>query len=79
MMASESSIAMGGGGGEWGLFVDEDFSRGSSGRSETFGNAPLCDPSDFEILNFECWGFTTATHSRRRLDGSIFPSKFERG
>ena len=59
MMCSESSIAMGGGGGSFGFFLDDDFSRGSSGPSETYGNPPLAGTSEFDVVNFECWGFTT--------------------
>lgn len=59
IMCSEQSMAMGGGGGSFGLFVDEDFSRGSSGPSETYGNPQLATTSEFDIVNFECWGFTT--------------------
>ncbi|KAH8049312.1 hypothetical protein JL720_15619 [Aureococcus anophagefferens] len=59
MMCSESSIAMGGGGGSFGFFLDDDFSRGSSGPSETYGNPPLAASSEFDVVNFECWGFTT--------------------
>ena len=59
MMCSETSIAMGGGGGSFGFFVDDDFSRGSSGPSETYGNPRLAETEEFEVLNFECWGFTT--------------------
>jgi len=58
-VCSENSIALGGGGGSFGLLVEEDFSRGSSGASETYGNPPLSASSEFEVVNLECWGFTT--------------------
>lgn len=56
---TETSIAMGGG-GAFGLYVEDDFSRGSTGQSETFSNDPLSSHPDFEVVNLECWGFTTA-------------------
>jgi hypothetical protein len=51
-------VAMGGG-GSFGFLVEEDFSRGTSGTSETYNNPPLASSPDFEVVNFECWGFTT--------------------
>ena len=48
-----------GGGGSFGFLVEEDFSRGTSGTSETYNNPPLSLEPDFEVVNFECWGFTT--------------------
>jgi hypothetical protein len=57
-LCSDRSVAMGGG-GSFGLLVEEDFSRGTSGTSETYNNPPLASAPDFEVVNFECWGFTT--------------------
>ena len=57
-LCSETSVAMGGG-GSFGFLVEEDFSRGTSGPSETYSNPPLSSSPDFEVVNFECWGFTT--------------------
>jgi len=55
-------IAMGGGGitGSFGLCLADDFSVGSSGPCETFGNEPLASQEHFDILDVEVWGFTTA-------------------
>uniref|UniRef100_A0A7S2E797 Oxidation resistance protein 1 n=1 Tax=Trieres chinensis TaxID=1514140 RepID=A0A7S2E797_TRICV len=52
-------IAFGGGGnaGEFGLCVEDDFQRGTTGPCGTFGNDPLCDQPTFEIVDLECWGF----------------------
>mmetsp|Transcript_42956 Transcript_42956/g.130715 ORF Transcript_42956/g.130715 Transcript_42956/m.130715 type:complete len:519 (-) Transcript_42956:125-1681(-) len=55
-------LAFGGGGnaGEFGLCVEDDFRRGSTGTCGTFGNEPLCDHADggsFEVVDVECWGF----------------------
>ncbi|KAJ8603345.1 hypothetical protein CTAYLR_004260 [Chrysophaeum taylorii] len=57
MWCTEASIAMGGGGGAWGLYLDDDFSRGTTGRSDTYDNPPLCSTPDFDIVNLECWAF----------------------
>lgn len=54
-------LAMGGGGtdGAFGLCVQDDFKRGSTGRCETYGNDPLSDENrgSFDILDLEVWGF----------------------
>ena len=55
---------MGGGGGGFGLFLDDAFSRGSTADSETYGNPPLCATPEFDVLNVECWGFTTRETAR---------------
>ena len=60
MMCTDHSLAMGGG-GEWGLFIDDHFARGATGRCNTYGNKNLCQDTDFDIVNLEVWGFTTAT------------------
>lgn len=54
-------LAFGGGGeeGAFGLCVQEDFTRGSTGPCDTFGNAPLCDPGSFDIVDVEFWEFLT--------------------
>jgi len=61
-------LAMGGGGkdGNFGLCVEDDFRRGSTGRCETFDNDCLVvpdgvdakhDDARFNILDLEVWGF----------------------
>ena len=54
-------LAFGGGGeeGAFGLCVEEDFQVGSTGPCDTFGNDPLCDQENFQILDLEFWGFMT--------------------
>mmetsp|Transcript_45984 Transcript_45984/g.68441 ORF Transcript_45984/g.68441 Transcript_45984/m.68441 type:complete len:512 (-) Transcript_45984:254-1789(-) len=54
----EGQIAMGGG-GCFGLIVDTNFSRGSTGRCSTFNNPPLVPTigGTFELVNFEVYGF----------------------
>ena len=52
-------IGMGGGGGSFGLFLQDDFTKGSSGPCETFGNpGPLTSSQFFDVLNFEVYGFS---------------------
>jgi hypothetical protein len=52
-------LAFGGGGdvGSFGLCVEKEFQRGSSGTCATFENEPLCPDEHFEIVNVECYGF----------------------
>jgi hypothetical protein len=59
----EGQLAMGGG-GSFGLIVQDNFSRGSTGRCSTFGN-PALIPSytnvggTFDVLDFEIYGFSS--------------------
>uniref|UniRef100_A0A7S3P0I1 Oxidation resistance protein 1 n=1 Tax=Amphora coffeiformis TaxID=265554 RepID=A0A7S3P0I1_9STRA len=52
-------MAFGGGGkeGSFGLCVESDFQRGSTGHCETFGNDPLCNEENFTIVDVEIFGF----------------------
>jgi len=54
-------LAFGGGGagGTFGLCIENDFQRGSTGACDTFGNEPLCSQENFEILDFEAWALMT--------------------
>jgi hypothetical protein len=54
-------LAFGGGGddGAFGLCIEEDFQKGSTGSCDTFGNEPLCDQENFEIVDLEFWEFLT--------------------
>lgn len=55
----QGCIGMGGGGGCFGLFLQDDFTKGSSGACETYGNpGPLTSAECFDILNFEVYGFS---------------------
>ncbi|GMH88441.1 hypothetical protein TrVE_jg6951 [Triparma verrucosa] len=57
-----SRIAIGGGGegGEFAICVEDDFNRGTSGPTETYGNEmPLGGEGWFEVLNFEVYGFVS--------------------
>jgi len=52
-------FAMGGGGtdGTFGLCVEDCFWKGSTGSCDTFKNAPLARQAQFEIVDFEVYGF----------------------
>lgn len=52
-------LAFGGGGseGSFGLCVESDFQRGSTGPCATFGNEPLCSEENFLIVDVEIFGF----------------------
>jgi len=61
----DGQLAMGGG-GAFGLIVEENFSKGSTGRCGTFGNPALIpnrtnnnNGGTFEVLNFEVYGFSS--------------------
>ena len=59
---TKSRIIMGGGSsGGFGLCVEENFSRGSTSRCETFENEPLCPDHMFEVLSCEVYGFVRGT------------------
>jgi hypothetical protein len=51
-------IAMGGGNSEFGLMLDDNFMRGSSGQSSTFNNPRLIPGNEesFDIVEFEVYG-----------------------
>jgi hypothetical protein len=54
-------MAFGGGGdgGAFGLCVQDDFQRGSTGPCDTFDNEPLCPEGSFDIVDVEFWEFMT--------------------
>mmetsp|Transcript_11223 Transcript_11223/g.23256 ORF Transcript_11223/g.23256 Transcript_11223/m.23256 type:complete len:402 (+) Transcript_11223:73-1278(+) len=60
---SNKMLAFGGGGdkGAFGLCLQEDFQRGTTGHCETFDNDPLCsnDERTFDIVDVEFWEFLT--------------------
>ena len=53
-LAYHDSMAMGGG-GHFGLWLDEAFEYGSSGRSTTYNNEPLSADESFRIIRVEVW------------------------
>lgn len=60
---SNKMLAFGGGGdkGAFGLCLQEDFTRGTTGHCDTFDNDPLCsgDERTFDICDLEFWEFQT--------------------
>ena len=59
--SSRRMLAFGGGGeeGAFGLCVEQEFQRGSTGHCDTFDNEPLCQQENFKIVDVEVWGFLT--------------------
>lgn len=58
--AAKRAVAFGGGGdeGDFGLCIEDDFRRGTTGHCSTFGNEPLCEEGYFDVVDLEVWGFT---------------------
>ncbi|DBA04013.1 TPA: hypothetical protein N0F65_009360 [Lagenidium giganteum] len=59
MLCSEESLVMGGG-GSFGLYLDNDLCTGSTGACETFSSRPLVNGQEFVCVHVEVWGFTTS-------------------
>ena len=55
----KGGFGMGGGvmDGRFGLFIESDFWRGSSIRTECFENEILSGQETFNIIDMEVWGF----------------------
>ncbi|XP_061090900.1 oxidation resistance protein 1a isoform X1 [Conger conger] len=51
------SLAFGGGGGEFGLWLDGDLYHGRSHSCKTFGNPMLSRKEDFYVQDIEIWSF----------------------
>uniref|UniRef100_A0AAY4E7Q2 Oxidation resistance protein 1 n=1 Tax=Denticeps clupeoides TaxID=299321 RepID=A0AAY4E7Q2_9TELE len=51
------SLAFGGGGGEFGLWLDGDLYHGRSNSCKTFGNPMLSKKEDFVVQDIEIWSF----------------------
>lgn len=65
MMGKEDAIAVGGGKGTFGLWLDADFLRGSSGPCETYGNQEgLTGQPQFECVHVEVWALRVAGSDR---------------
>jgi len=54
ILSAEDSLAMGGG-GTFALWLDADFSNGSSMECSTFRNACLASQEQFTCLRLECF------------------------
>lgn len=59
-ICDDGQLAMGGG-GSFGLIINDNFSCGTSGRCSTFGNEPLVPGlgGTFDVINFEVYGFVS--------------------
>ncbi|KAI7693033.1 TBC1 domain family member 24 [Sarcoptes scabiei] len=58
MSATNNAFSIGGGGGHYGLYIDENLSRGETHRCDTFDNDPLTNgDSYFEIAVIEIIAF----------------------
>jgi len=53
------TVAFGGGGtgGGFGLCIEDDFRRGTTGHCSTFENEALCEEGYFDVMDMEVWGF----------------------
>ncbi|TRY74346.1 hypothetical protein DNTS_032040 [Danionella cerebrum] len=51
------SLAVGGGGGEFGLWLDGDLYHGRTHSCKTFGNPMLSNTEDFYVQDIEIWAF----------------------
>lgn len=52
----KAQIAMGGGGNNFGIVVEDCFSRGQTGFCETYGNPPLTSHGFFQVAAMEVYG-----------------------
>jgi len=56
ILTDDSTISLGSGGAGFGLWIDNDFLRGSSSPCETFMNSCLASSEQFKCLDIEIWG-----------------------
>lgn len=56
VLASEDSVALGGG-GHFAVYLDRDLFRGSSGECATFASPCLAEAEDFDCVALELWCF----------------------
>ncbi|CAG8572486.1 9306_t:CDS:2 [Rhizophagus irregularis] len=57
ILSEHDYLAIGGGDGRVGLWMDSDLERGSSARCDTFDNEVLSSTPEFICMGFEVWGF----------------------
>ncbi|CAG8822833.1 6756_t:CDS:2, partial [Gigaspora rosea] len=56
ILSEHDCLAIGGGDGKVGLWIDADLQRGHSERCDTFDNDILSSSSEFDCIGFEVWG-----------------------
>jgi len=72
-------VAVGSGKGQYGIWCDNNFQRGSSYPTETFHNETLSGSETFNIVNVELWTFTSQIEREfRRKRQTRFPTKFQK-
>ncbi|KAI9318404.1 TLD-domain-containing protein [Dichotomocladium elegans] len=57
ILAETDFIAVGGGDGKFGLWINSDLERGHSEGCPTFNNEPLSCSTEFSCIQLEVWGF----------------------
>ncbi|KAG2227095.1 hypothetical protein INT45_003825 [Circinella minor] len=57
ILAESDFIALGGGEGKFGLWINDDLERGHSERCPTFENEALSITPEFDCIQLEVWGF----------------------
>ncbi|KAI9026596.1 TLD-domain-containing protein [Phycomyces nitens] len=57
IFSNQDCIALGGGNGQFGLWINSDLMHGHTEPCATFGNPPLGNSSKFECVALEMWGF----------------------
>jgi len=57
ILSESDYIAIGGGNGSYGLYIDEDIQNGQSAECTAFFNEPLSSSIHFQILSLEVWSF----------------------
>ena len=53
-LAQSDSLGIGGG-SNYALWIDEDFTRGVSGYCETYDSECIASGEEFDVLNVEIW------------------------
>jgi hypothetical protein len=73
MLSSATGIAVGGG-GHFGLYLDQDLSKGSSDHCKTFGSHCLAHATTFDVVAVELWGLQSPLENGvgRGSDGDGF-------
>ncbi|KAI9352261.1 TLD-domain-containing protein [Zopfochytrium polystomum] len=57
ILSEAQCVALGGGSGRFGLWIDADIYNGHSGPCQTFDNERLSAEPEFEVVGLEVWAF----------------------